>query len=150
MEFVTETPAKNQGSAIGSSAVGGGGAGRIPASRPRSRPGRRWGTNTYSPRARGERGVSRETSGDGARRRPAVAPTAGGGPGVGRAMLCNGWRRKLLWLLGSRPAGLVAPEKGRGGELTVGRQWWKGGGRRRVGKGDGSVFIGAVPLVTSR
>jgi hypothetical protein len=42
-----------------------------------------------------------------------------------------------VWLLGSKPAGLVAPEEGRGGEFAVGRQWRMGGGQQRTGKGEG-------------
>jgi hypothetical protein len=92
--------------------------------------------------------VSGEGSGEGARRRPVVAPAAGCLPGGGRAMSHNGWQRKLLWLLGSGLEGLGALEKGRGGELAGGRQWRDGGGWWRAGKGDGSVFIGALALVT--
>jgi hypothetical protein len=44
---------------LGPSAMGGGGAGGILASRPRSRPGRRWGMTTCSPRVRGSPGFER-------------------------------------------------------------------------------------------
>jgi hypothetical protein len=107
------------------------------------------GARTHAHLGRGgERGLSGKGSDEGARRRPAVAPTAGCGPGGGRAMPHNGWWHKLLWLLGSRSGGLVAPGKGRGGELAGGRQWRDGGGRWRAGKGDGSDFIGALAPVT--
>jgi hypothetical protein len=139
---------RNRAVQLGPSAVGGGGAGRIPASRPRSRPGRRWGTNTCSPRARGRAGLERESLRRGRAATAGGGTAAGCGPGGGRAMPRNGWWRKLLWLLGSRSGGLVAPGKGRGGELAGGRQWRDGGGRWRAGKGDGSDFIGALAPVT--
>jgi hypothetical protein len=89
-------------------------------SRPRSRPGRRWGTITSSPRARGRLGFER-----GQLRR-------------GRAAR-SGRRRKLLWLLGSRPGGLGALEKWRGGEFAGGRQWRA---RRRAVTARGRAWLG--------
>jgi hypothetical protein len=96
----------------------------------------------------GERGLSREGSGEGERRWPAVTPAAAAVSGGERAMPSNGGRHKLLWLLGSELEGLGALETWRGGELAGGRQWQDGGGRRRGGKGDGSVFIGGLAPVT--
>jgi hypothetical protein len=46
-------PTKRSGLATRPLAMGGGGAGQILASRPRSRPGKRWGTTVGSPRAWG-------------------------------------------------------------------------------------------------
>jgi hypothetical protein len=97
---------------------------------------------------RGERGLSGDGSGEGERRWPVVTPAAAAVSGGEKAMSSNGGWHKLLWLLGSELEGLGALEKGRGGELAGGRQWRDGGGRRRAGKGDGSVFIGALPPVT--
>jgi hypothetical protein len=127
---------------LGPSAMGGGGAGRAPG---------RGGGGARTPAhlgRGGERGLCGDGSGEGARRRSAVAPTAGCGPGGGRAMSRYRWQHKPLWLPGIRPGGLVAPEKGRRGELAGGRQWQDGGGRWRVGKDNGSVFIGALTPVT--
>jgi hypothetical protein len=87
----------------------------------------------------GERGSSGDSSGGGARRRPAVAPAAGCGSGRERAMSSNGWRHKLLWLLGSGLEGLGALEKGRGGELADGRQWRA---RRRAVAARGRAWLG--------
>jgi hypothetical protein len=92
--------------------------------------------------------LSGEGSGEGERQRPVVTPAAGCGSGGKRAMSRNGWWRKLLLLLGSRPGGLGALEKGRGGELAGGRQWQVEEGGGGAGKRDGSVFIGVLTPVT--
>jgi hypothetical protein len=92
--------------------------------------------------------LSGDGSGEGERRWPVVTPAAAVVSSRERATPSNGGQHKLLWLLGSELEGLGALEKGRGGELAGGRQWWDGGGRRRAGKGDGSVFIGALAPVT--
>jgi hypothetical protein len=71
----------------------------------------------------GDRGSSGDSSGGGARRRPAVAPAGGCGTGGERAMPSNGWRHKLLGLLGSRLGRFGRTGEGRGGEFAGGRQW---------------------------
>jgi hypothetical protein len=72
----TKHPTKSSGLAIRPLAMGGGGAGQIPASRPRSRPGKRRGTTVGSPRAWGWLELGRRT-----RRRGRAAGTDGGGRG---------------------------------------------------------------------
>jgi hypothetical protein len=74
---------------------------------------------------------------------PAAAAVSDGGKGN-----VAQWVAAQASMAGSRPGGLVAPEKGQGGELAGGRQWRDGGGRWRAGKGDDSVFIRALALVT--
>jgi hypothetical protein len=113
--------------------MGGGGAGRIPASRSRSWPGRRWGATTCSPRARGRSGFERDGSGEGEQLRPAMVAAVGCGFGGGGAVPSNGWRRKLQGFLGSRLGRLGALEKdgeasspaagngGRGGAAVMAR-----------------------------
>jgi hypothetical protein len=80
-------------------AMRGGGVGRIQASRPRSRPGRQWGTTTCSPRARGRPRFERR------RLRRGRAVTAGGGgrggSGDGKARSLTG-QRVSAWAL-ARP-----------------------------------------------
>jgi hypothetical protein len=109
------------------------------------------GARSQAHLGRGEdRGSSGDSSGGGARRRSAVAPAASCGSGGGCAMSSNGWRRKLLGLLGSRLGRLGALEKG--GEASspaTGNGGHRGAAVMARG-GCGLVFIGVTPLVTSR
>jgi hypothetical protein len=122
-------PRKTWGFAIRALALGGGGAGRIPASWPRSRSGKRWGTTTCSPRARGRPGFERRWL-----RRGRVATAGGGGrdgcgSGEGGAMSSNGWQHKLLVNLGSSLGRSENTGESWRGEFTGGRQWrarWSG------------------------
>jgi hypothetical protein len=83
------------------SAVGGGGAGRIPASRPRSRPGKRWGVTVGSPRVDGWS----ELGWGGCRRGGSTA--AGGGCRGGASSGEYGWQRAQITRLpaGKNPVG---------------------------------------------
>jgi hypothetical protein len=94
-------PRKTRGLAIGALGMGGGGAGRIPASRTRSRPGTQLGMTTCSPRARGRPGFERRRL----RQGRTVTADGGGRGGLrlrrGGAMPSNRWRHKLLGNLGS-------------------------------------------------
>jgi hypothetical protein len=117
--------------------MGGGGAGRIPVSRPRSRSGEWWGTTTCSPRAWGWPELGRRSCRSG---RTAMAGGAGrGGSVLATASARLGLQATRIGPTGSREVqgGLGALEDGRGGELTGGGAdgATDGGGGARRGNG---------------
>jgi hypothetical protein len=65
-------------------------------------------------------------------------------------MPSNGWRRKLLGLLGSRLGRLGALEKGGEASSPATGNGGHGGAVVEARGGCGSVFIGATPPVTLR
>jgi hypothetical protein len=75
------------------SAMGGGGAGRIPASQPRSRSGKRWGTTTCSPRAWEWPELGRRSCRSGRTATADGGSRGGSGSGEGRA---QGWQ-SVMW-----------------------------------------------------
>jgi hypothetical protein len=130
-------PRTTWGLAIRALAWGGGGAGRIPASRPRSRPGKRWGMTTCSPRAWGWPELGRRSCRSG---RTAMA----GGGGRDGSVLATASAR--LGLQATR----IGPTRSRGGSRRIGRTggWtgrracrrqrgWRGGQWWRREEGEG-------------
>jgi hypothetical protein len=106
----TKHPGKNWGLAIGSLAWGGGGSGRIPANRRRSRPGRWWGSTTRSPRAQGWPKLGR-----GSRQHGNTARTGGGGR--------SGWCYQRGRLPTCQQAEAMSHLRARGGVGSVGQRW---------------------------
>jgi hypothetical protein len=97
---------------------GGGDTGRIPASRPRSRPGKRWGTTMCSPMAWGWPELGRRT-----RWRGRVVKTGGGHRGGSAPAATGAWRRQRVAREG--------PIGSRKGAWVVARPWEAGGSAAR-------------------
>jgi hypothetical protein len=125
-------PRNIRGFAIRALAWGGGGAGRIPASRPRSRPGKRWSTTTCSPRAWGRPELGWRSCRSG---RTAMA--GGGGRG--------GSVRQREGLLDRQCASARATTGSRGDQKVVSRLSCAETGRARREGGNGGRRLSARP-----